>query len=169
MKQFKDIDPLTVAHHPNLIATLPDDEQPTKTFYFLLIDDYIIISNATYFTNKRTGESKWLHYQIEFPKHGLRWFLDTLEEKFFKTAADGGLPKGTFNSEGMVDGERLKLRRAFNADGNGGGGYAFVTLDRFPAESRVCKSYTFTDALLFKHGMIDVMKDIAKKIDLGQL
>ncbi|MCG3734746.1 hypothetical protein EXA17_18955, partial [Vibrio cincinnatiensis] len=89
MKQFKDIDPLTVAHHPSLITSLPDNKNPAKTFYFLLIDDYIIIATAKFFTNKRTGESKWLHYQIEFPKHGLRWFLDTLEEKFFKTAADG--------------------------------------------------------------------------------
>lgn len=169
MKQFNEIDPLTVAQDPHLIATLPDDKQPTKTFYFLLVEDYLIISNATYFTNKRTGESEWLHYQIEFPKRGLRWFLDTLEDKFFKTAAEGGLPRGTFNSEGTVDGERLKLRRAFDADGQGGGGYAFVTLDRFPEESRVCKSYTFTDALLFEHGLLDTMKDIANKIDNGQL
>ncbi|MGY0615887.1 hypothetical protein [Vibrio sp. FJH11] len=169
MKQFKDIDPLTVAQHPNLISTLPDNKQPTKTFYFLLVDDHIIICNATYFTNKRTGKSKWLHYQVEFPKHGLRWFLDTLEDKFFKTAAEGGLPKGTFNSEGLVDGERLKLGRAFDADGNGNGGYAFITLDRIDSYIGLAKSYTFTDVLLFQHGMIDVMKDIANKIDLGQL
>jgi hypothetical protein len=169
MKQFNDIDPLTVSQHPNLIATLPDDEEDTKNFYFLLTDDYIIIATAKYFTNKRTGKSKWLHYQIEFPKQGLRWFLDTLEGKFFKTAAEGGLPKGTFNSEGLVDGERLKLRRAFDADGNGGGGYAFITLDRIDNYIGLAKSYTFSDALLFQYGMIDVMKDIANKIDLGQL
>ncbi|ELA9866680.1 hypothetical protein [Vibrio vulnificus] len=169
MKQFKEINPLTVAQDPNLIATVPDDEETTKNFYFLLVDDYIILATAKYFTDKLDGESEWLHYQIEFPKYGLRWFLDTLEGKFFKTEAEGGLPKGTFNDEGLVDGERLKLRRAFNADGNGGGGYAFITLDRFPDRRKVCKSYTFTDSLLFEHGMIDTMKEIAKKIDLGQL
>ncbi|HGY9587020.1 TPA: hypothetical protein ACRZZH_005073 [Vibrio harveyi] len=169
MKKFKEIDPLTVAKHPNLVATLPDATDIGNTFYFLLIDDHIILADAQYFTNKRTGKSKWLHYQIEFPKRGLRWFLDTLEGKFFKTEAQGGLPKGKFNDEGLVDGERLKLGRAFNADGEGGGGYAFVTLDRFPEGRRVCKSYTFTDSLLFKHGMIDTMKEIAKRIDLGQL
>ncbi|HGY9612185.1 hypothetical protein [Vibrio harveyi] len=169
MKQFKEINPLTVAQDPNLIATVPDDEETTKNFYFLLVDDYIILATAKYFTDKLDGESEWLHYQIEFPKYGLRWFLDTLEGKFFKTEAEGGLPKGTFNDEGLVDGERLKLRRAFNADGNGGGGYAFITLDRKEHESVWSKSYTFTDSLLFEHGMIDTMKLIAKKIDLGQL
>ncbi|MCR9770287.1 hypothetical protein ACP6H9_26540 [Vibrio harveyi] len=168
MKQFKEINPLTVAQDPNLIATVPDDEETTKNFYFLLVDDYIILATAKYFTDKLDGESEWLHYQIEFPKYGLRWFLDTLEGKFFKTEAEGGLPKGTFNDEGLVDGERLKLRRAFNADGNGGG-YAFITLDRKEPESVWSKSYTFTDSLLFEHGMIDTMKLIAKKIDLGQL
>ncbi|RZP54149.1 hypothetical protein [Vibrio vulnificus] len=169
MKQFKEIDPLTVAAHPNLVATLPDATDAGNTFYFLLIDDYIVLADTQYFTDKLDGESEWLHYQIEFPKHGLRWFLDTLEGKFFKTAAEGGLPKGKFNDEGIVDGERLKLRRAFNADGEGGGGYAFITLDRKEPESVWSKSYTFTDSLLFKHGMIDTMKEIAKKIDLGQL
>lgn len=169
MKQFKEIDPLTVAAHPNLVATLPDATDAGNTFYFLLIDDYIVLADAQYFTDKLDGESEWLHYQIEFPKHGLRWFLDTLEDKFFKTAAEGGLPKGKFNDEGTVDGERLKLRRAFNADGEGGGGYAFITLDRKEPESVWSKSYTFTDSLLFEHGMIDTMKEIAKKIDLGQL
>ncbi len=36
MKKFIDIDPLTVASHPNLIATLPDDRKPTKTYYFFV-------------------------------------------------------------------------------------------------------------------------------------
>lgn len=169
MKQFKDIDPLTIAKHPNLLAIFPDKTDVGNTFYFLLIDDYIIIADAKYFTYKSTGESKWLHYQIELPKHGLKWFLDALENKFFKTEAEGGLPKGTFHYEGTVDGERLKIRRAFNADGNGGGGYAFITLDRKEPDSFWSKSYTFSDKLLFENGMIEIMKDIAKKIDKGKL
>jgi len=148
MKEFKEIDPLTVDKHPNLIAKLPDKTDVRNTFYFLLIDD---------------------HYQIEFPKRGLKWFLDTLENKFFKTEAEGGLPKGTFHYIGTVDGERLKLRRAFNADGNGGGGYAFITIDRKEPNSVWSKSYTFSDSLLFENGMIDIMKDIADKIEKGVL
>ncbi|MBD1558041.1 hypothetical protein HC752_13960 [Vibrio sp. S9_S30] len=169
MTLFPEIDPLTVAQHPNLVATLSDETDIGNTFYFLIQDGYLIIADTKYFTNKRTGKSKWLHYQIEFPKQGMRWFLDTMEGKFFKTEAEGGLPKGIFNDIGTVDGERLKLRRAFNADGNNGGGYAFVTLDRKEKNSTWSKSYTFTDALLFDHGLIDVMKDIAHKVDMGQL
>lgn len=106
MKQFKEIDPLTVAAHPNLVATLPDATDAGNTFYFLLIDDYIVIADAQYFTNKRTGKSKWLHYQSEFPKNGLRWFLDTLEGKFLKLQRKADYPKAnsTMKVLSMVSG-----------------------------------------------------------------
>ncbi|MBL4826905.1 MAG: hypothetical protein JKY66_04200 [Spongiibacteraceae bacterium] len=163
MQQFDQIDPLTIKQHPNLIAELPDDRKPHKTWYFLVIDDHMIIANTTFKEKKQ----KWLHYQIEFPKRGLQWYLDSLQEKFFKTEAKGGLPKGTFHDKTEIDGERLKLGRAFNADGNRGGGYSFVTLDR--KEEGFAKEYTFTDELLFKHGLLLLLEDLASKIATGQL
>ena len=163
MRQFDEIDPLTIEHHPNLVAKLPDNKDPETTWYFLIIDDHMIIADAAY----RKQRQKWLHYQIEFPKRGLQWYLDTLQEKFSKTEADGGLPKGTFHDKTEIDGERLKLGRAFNADGNRGGGYSFVTLDR--KERKFAKEYTFTDELLFKHGLVQLLEDIANKIATGHL
>ena len=59
------------------------------------------------------------------------------------------------------------LGRAFNADSNGGGGYSFVTLDR--KEDGLAKDYTFTDALLFEHGMIKMFQEVADKIAAGEL
>ncbi len=167
MKPFEPIDPLTVADHPNLVASIADDRDENRTYYFLLVDDYLILSNTTYFTNKVTGVSKWLHYQIEFPKQGMQWFLDALENQFFKTEAEGGLPRGVFNCEGEVGGERLKLRRAFDVGGECG--YAFITLDRKNENSVMSRSYTFTDTFLFENGMIDLMKDIAAKLQRGKL
>lgn len=168
MRQFAEIDPLTVAQDPRVVASIRDDRNEYKTYYFLIDQDYMIITNATYFTNKRTGESKWLHYQIEFPKRGLQWFLDTLEFGFFRTEAEGGIPKGQFHDKTEIDGERIKLGRAFNADGNRGGGYSFVTLDRKETYG-LAKEYTFTDVFLFEHGLIQVLQEIAAKIKAGQL
>lgn len=167
MRQFPDIDPLTIKQHPNLVASLPDDRKPNKTWYFLIIDDYMLIANTTFFTDKMTKNSEWLHYQIEFPKRGLIWYLDTIRNKFLKTEAEGGLPKGKFSDSATIDGERLALQRAFNADGNRGGGYSFVTVDR--KDNRLAKEYTFTDALLFEHGLMDVLEDILAKIKSGSL
>ncbi|MDP4536224.1 hypothetical protein Q3O60_08495 [Alkalimonas collagenimarina] len=169
MRQFPEIDPLTIKQHPNLVASLVDNDDPRTTWYFLIIDDYMLIADAMYFTYKDTGVSKWLHYQIEFPKQGLLWYLDSLRTKFFKTEAEGGLPKGKFHDKAVVDGEELKLKRCFGLGADGrGGGYAFVTLDR-KNERGFAKQYAFTDALLFEHGLIDVLDDIAAKIKAGVL
>lgn len=167
MRHFNDIDPLTVAKDPRVVASIQDDRNSKITYYFLIDGDYMIIATADYFTDLETNESEWLHYQIEFPKRGLQWYLDTLEHKFFKTEAEGGLPKGKFHDKTEIEGERIKLGRAFNADGNGGGGYSFVTLDR--KEDDLAKEYTFTDAFLFEGGLIQIFEDIAAKIKGGQL
>lgn len=167
MRFFDEIDPLTIEQSPNLVAKLPDKRRPKRTWFFLIDGNHMIIAITNYFTNLRTKESKWLHYQIEFPKKGLLWYLDTLQNKFFKTEAEGGLPKGTFHDIEEIDGERLKLGRAFNADSNGGGGYSFVTLDR--KEDGFAKKITFTDEVLFNGGLIEILQDIAEKIKDGRL
>jgi hypothetical protein len=167
MRRFNEIDPLTVSQDPRVVASIQDDRNANITYYFLIDNDHLIIATADYFTNKRTGESKWLHYQIEFPKRGLLWFLDTLQHRFFKTEAEGGLPKGKFHDKTEIEDERIKLGRAFNADGNRGGGYSFVTLDR--KEDDLAKEHTFTDELLFKGGLIKILQDIAGQIQAGQL
>ncbi|MGI9278435.1 MAG: hypothetical protein ACR2PX_02255 [Endozoicomonas sp.] len=163
MKQFPAIDPLTVDYDTTLVATLTDDRDPDTTWLVLVNDTHVIIADKAWYQRR----NKWLHYQIEFPKRGLQWYIDTLRDKFFRTEAQGGLPKGTFNHVGEVDGERLAVIRAFNADGKGGGGYMFVTPDR--KDNELSKTYTFTDKLLFEHGLIRIFEDVAGKIARGEL
>ena len=138
MRQFPEIDPLTIKQHPNLVAALTDDRDPNITFYFLIIDDYMLIADTTYFTNKRTGESKWLHYQIEFPKQGLLWYLDSLRTKFFKTEAKGGLAKGKFYDKAVIDGEELKLARCFGLGKDGKGGGVWIRHAGSQRQHRLC-------------------------------
>ena len=164
MKQFNEINPLTITQDPRVVASIQDDRKPHKTYYFLIDGNYMIIAN----TNWKERKQKWLHYQIEFPKQGLLWYLDTLQHKFFKTEAEGGLPKGKFHGKTEIQGERIKLGRAFNADGNRGGGYSFVTLDRKESYGSA-KEYTFTDEFLFNGGLIQLLEGIASKIKAGLL
>ena len=163
MKTFEPIDPQMLDQNPHLVASLPDDTDSSITWHFLIIDNYLIIAQAYFNPLKQ----KWLHDQIELPKRGLQWFLDTLRDRFFKTEAEGGLPKGQFSTSTLIDGEQLALQRAFNADLNGGGGYALVTVNR--KKNGLPKEYTFTDAFLFDHGLMDVMDDIASRIRAGTL
>ncbi len=164
MKQFPEIDPLTVDLDPTLVETLVDDRDSHKTWLVLVNSTHVIIANKTWYERR----NKWLKNQIEFPKRGLQWYLDTLRDKFFKTEAKSGLPKGTFNHTGEVGGERLALIRAFNADHKGGGGYMFVTPDR-KGRLGLSRRYTFTDKLLFDHGLIQVFQRVADRIARGEL
>ena len=170
MKQFQEIDPLTIKNDPRVIAEIADDRDSRVTYYILIDDSHVIIANTTYYTDPDTNQSEWLHYQIEFPKKGLKWYLNTIKNKFFKTEAEGGLKKGQFEIKNIIDGEWLLVGRAMDADGHGGGGYCFYTLDR-PRRpgSRLSKKYTFTDRFLFEHGFFDLLQSIADRIEAGEL
>ncbi len=168
MRQFAEINPQTIAQDSRVVASIQDDRKPHKIYYFLIDQDYMLIASANYFTDRETNESEWLHYQIEFPKQGLVWFLDSMQHRFFKTEAEGGLPKGVFHDKTVINGEGIKLSRDFNADGNRGGGYSFITLDRKESYGSA-KEYSFTDQFLFNGGLIEILQDIADKIQRGEL
>ncbi len=168
MKQFAEIDPYTVMNHPGLVATIVENVDTRNSYYFLIIDEYLIIYGITNYEDPNTFEKELLHYQIEFPKQGLVWFLDSMQHRFFKTEAEGGLPKGVFHDITTINGERIAINRAFNADGNRGGGYAFATLDR-KEDGYFAKEYLFTDEFLFNGGLIEILQDIAGKIQRGEL
>ncbi len=127
MRQFDPIDPLTIDRNPMVVARQPDERKPTKAFYILIIDQYAVIATCNYFTNKRTEKSKWLTWQLEMPKFGIPWIINTLENKFFKLSQEGGLPKGVYHHKEEVDGEVLTLGRAASAGGDGVPGYTLPT------------------------------------------
>src|SRR5690554_7647487 len=81
MKQFKPIDPLSIKSNPNLIGSLPGDTDPSDTYCLLVIDTHAIIFDYGLYTDPNTNESEWLTYQLEFPKAGLRWIVDTRSEE----------------------------------------------------------------------------------------
>ncbi|KPA19191.1 hypothetical protein MHK_000591 [Candidatus Magnetomorum sp. HK-1] len=163
MRQFNDIDPATIEKQNSVVAKYIDPNNENNKWFFLIIDNHMIIANIEYLKHKK----KWLHYQIEFPKKGLPWFLETTEEKFFKNESEGGLKKGKFHDIISIDGERLKVDRAFNADGQGNTGYSFVTLDR--KEYEMSKEFIFTDDLLFNQGLFQLFREIASIIATDQL
>jgi hypothetical protein len=169
MKTFKTIDPLTIKQHPDVVGSIVRYDKPEQTFYILLQDEYILIAVCDYFTNKRTKVSEWLTYQLEMPKAGLPWIVSTIENKFFKLSHEGGLPKDVFHYAEVVDGEKLMIGRPMylGTRENPEAGYEISTNSR--KEGRTPKSLNFTDSFLFEHGLFDLFKDIAKKIDTDEI
>jgi len=171
MKNFSDIDPLTIQQNPYVVGSLVDNRKPQRTIYLLIIEDYALIAVCNWFTDGETGESEWLTYQLEMPKSGIPWIVNTLENKFFKLSHEGGLPADVRHYEEVVDGEELGISRAMSLGSgeNREAGYTIKTISRPEPGERMGKYLNFTDSFLFEHGFFDLLKSTAEKIKNGTL
>lgn len=169
MKKFAEIDSINIKKNPFVVGSAVNPNKPEYTIYLLIKDDYLFIVDCGYFTNKRTKVSKWLTYQLEMPKAGLPWIVNTIENKFFKLSHEGGLPKDVYHYAEVVDGEKLMIGRPMflGTRENPEAGYRISTNSR--KEYDTPKSLNFTDSFLFEHGLFDLFKDVAQKIESGEL
>ncbi len=168
MKQFEEIDPTNVANDLRTVAKFKEVDSD-YTRYLLIDGSHLILAATRYHLNPKTKVQRWISGQIEFPKQGLVWFCDTLKNKFFKSEAEGGLPKGTFGTTTEIDGERLKIFRCANADGQGGPGYSLTTLDRIEERGSFPKEDIFSDKMLFEDGLMGIFQRVANEIQAGKL
>src|SRR5690554_6275893 len=173
MKQFEPIDPLTIERDTRIFGKLIDHEATYRDhIYYLAVDDtHAIIAIHSFYVHPQTKESRWLTYQLEFPKAGLRWIVDTLTIKFVKSPEEGGLPGGVYHYEEIVDGEELGIRRSMGlgTNENRQSGYTFLTLSREDEQFGYIKKLSFTDTFLFDRGFLKLIEDTAKRIENGEL
>lgn len=153
MRQFTEVNPITAPSNPSLVESFDDISKPDRTFFILIDEGFAIIFVRKWFTNRRTGESKWQTYQLELPKAGIPWIVNTLENKFLKLSHEGGLPTDVRHYEEVVDGEKLGIGREMNLGSNGQkeSGYSLTTLSR-KSNWDTPKELSFSDSFLFEHG-----------------
>ncbi|RLU00129.1 hypothetical protein [Ketobacter sp.] len=168
MHYFNEINPLTISQNPDVIAALIDPYNQERTLYILIEGNYSIIASTKKHTYPKTGKSEWLTHQIELPKSGISWTVNTIEKKFLKLSHEGGLPADVRHYEGIVDGEELGISRAMGlgTDDNRESSYTIYTHSR-KSEWDTSKKMSFTDSFLFEHGFFDLLKDLAAKIEKG--
>lgn len=78
--------------------------------------DHLLVYRERYHTypmtaGELTGTTELRHYQFETPLPGIRWFINAIEQKFFKSPDKGGLPANKLSYEEMVAGEALHISR----------------------------------------------------------
>jgi hypothetical protein len=171
MKQFSNTDPMNLLNDPRIVYQYAEFQihQNENDYYFWLNEDEHLIWAVTGLGSSFEGRPrKWVGgSQLEIPKEGLSWFVRMIEEKFLKTAAEGGLPKGEYGCEEVIEGERLIVSRMFGTPGysfrnHSRNSYVFKTQKR-PQEAM------FTDEMLFEKGLFDDFKKLSEKIDQGRL
>ena len=168
MRQFDSIDPEFMSNDPRIVSTTEDPDDQGRKYYLLVDGDYLLLATNKYRTDPQTGKSIWIGYQLEFPKQGLPWLVDTIENKFFKLAKEGGLPAGVFVYYETIADEELCVQRCFGLGSCRETGYAFATIDR-RGKSGISKEYSFTDTALFELGLFAWFKDNAERIRRGEL
>ena len=171
MKKFINVDPNTIENDSRVALKFTEfaEELGRDRFYFLLKDkNYFIWVIKTFSPAYDTHPAEWgSEILLEFPISGLPWFINTIEQRFFKTGADGGLEKGKFSHEEEIAGERLCISRMFGEPGYGfrncsRNDYVHTTYDS-PQEA------DFSDELLFQKGLFDEFKIISEKLSMGKL
>lgn len=147
----------------------PNFPNEKSTSFFLINDQsHFIWSERSWFPAMDGRPGKWVGGSImEFPRPGLPWLIDSLENQFFKTSKEGGLPKGKFTVETKIDGEILVIARMM-----GSPGYSFRNYSRKGhtlASKKGPQWMDLDDGLLFNDGLFDQLKHLAQKVKQGTL
>lgn len=173
MKKFIPYNPQQPLAHQKLLRKY---EQPQSEYdvYFVRDETHLLVYKQKLHTYPRTspfnpGETELFENQFEMPLNGVRWFINVIEQKFFKSSEEGGLAAGKVSFEEVVDGEELHVMRVVYA-GCDHPGYDITNGSRYSyISSTSLQTFTISDPWLFHGGLMDFLKEIADQYESGQL
>jgi len=148
-------------------------EENGEDFYFVRASDYLLIYAERLHvfpsTSPKHGQQKLIADQLEMPLEGVRWYIDVIEQKFFKPPEEGGLPANKISYREEVAGERLHIMRSMNA-GCKHPGYDLTNLSRSShILSTSSQEFSASDPWLFQGGLMDFLKDVAERYENNTL
>ncbi|WP_347332983.1 hypothetical protein [Marinimicrobium locisalis] len=174
MQIFEQYDPRNPKPEHQLLRFF---ESPMKTdgmdFYFIKQNSHFLVYRERVHTfpetSSRAGQSKLIANQIELPIPAIRWFIDVIEQKFFKPPEEGGLPAHKLSYEEEVAGETLHILRSMGA-GCDHPGYTITNASRQShMSSDDLQTLSLSDPWLFENGLMDYLKQLAEDYEQGRL
>ena len=170
------INPPEIEHPSNipdgytLLSSIKNPAKTHKNYLFLKYGGLLVIFLGGEWTNKKTGEVKYSHYQACFPLAALPW-VTKMFDYFFTPPKDGGLPAGKISNKEVVEGETLLFNRGMCVGGPNHGGYTLTNLSRIEYDedpgSKLFQEFDFPDPFLFDGGLLEFWKDLAARYDNG--
>lgn len=174
MQQLEMYDPQAPRPQHKVLRVFHDPMGDADTYYFVKQANHLLIYEEHLHTypatagGGRAGTTKLFRDQFELPLAGIRWFIDVIEQKFFKSPHEGGLPAHKLSYEEIVAGEDLHVMRSL-----GGGdrpGYTLTNAtQRAHGAERNPQRLSVSDRWLFQEGLMDYLKELADKYEQGQL
>ncbi len=174
MQLFQQYDPLNSLPEHRLLKFFKSPQEVNgEDFYFIKQDQHLLVYTERLHvypsTSKHYGEQELLADQFEMPLEAIRWLIDVIEQKFFKSPEDGGLPANKISYEEIVVGEDLHIMRSANA-GCPHPGYAITNGSRRSHMApRNMQTLSLSDPWLFQNGLMDYLKSLAHDYENGKL
>jgi hypothetical protein len=131
VRLFEDIKPQDLLADNRVVNlfTRQDETSISGTHFGILIDNGYLIFCRAYLPKAKSinpSGKEWMGgILLEVPIAGFKWFMNTLQDSFFKTEAEGRLARGIFTAETSVEDENLSISRMFGIPG-----YSFTNHSR---------------------------------------
>lgn len=173
MHQFEMYNPLDSLPEQRLLRVYNDPMGGGDKYYFIHQSEHLLIYLEDFHTYPKTagdlaGTTELFRYQYEMPLPGIHWFIDVIEQKFFKSPSEGGLPANKLSYEETVSGEVLHVMRTL-----GGGerpGYVITNGSRHAHYGGPdLQELNLSDRWLFDGGLMDYLKELADQYEQGTL
>lgn len=135
-----------------------DDE---KLFIVASVNDLIFIKKSPSPYENRQDEPGMLLYQTEFPRSAATWLINTIENRLWKSAAEGGEPSGKNSVTEVISGEELTVRRAMSVGDDRSKGFVLINGSRNNIKFREnFQEIQVSDRLLKEGGLLDVLRKL---------
>ncbi len=175
MQQFEQHNPRNPqSEHQVLKMFVSPQEEDGEDFYFLKQNQHLLVYAERFHTYPETspfmpGKTELIADQLEMPLEGIRWFVNVIEQKFFKSPEDGGLPAHKISYKETVADEDLHVLRSMNA-GCKHPGYKITNASRRSHLSDDdLQGLSLSDPWLFQGRLMDFLKEVADKFERGML
>ncbi|MDP5141603.1 hypothetical protein ORJ00_02470 [Rheinheimera baltica] len=135
-----------------------DDE---KLFIVASDDELVLIKKSPSPYENRQDEPGLLLYQTEFPRVAASWLINTIENRLWKSATEGGEPSGKNSVTEVVAGEELTVRRVMAVGDDRSKGFVFINASRDNVKFREdFQEIQVSDRLLKEGGLLDVLRQL---------
>lgn len=175
MQTFEQHDPQKPkAEHQVLRFFSSPQKEKGMDYYFIKQDTHLFVyreRSHTYPDDSlfKAGETELITNQIELPLPAIRWFINVIEQKFFKPPEEGGLPADKLSYKETVAGENLHVLRTMSAGCDHPGYKITNSSRRSHLSSDDPQRVAFSDPWLFDNGLMDYLKQLADDYEQGRL
>ncbi|KKO48895.1 hypothetical protein VT06_09120 [Arsukibacterium sp. MJ3] len=135
-----------------------DDE---KLFVVSSDNDLIFIKKSPSPYKNRQDEPGILLYQTEFPRIAATWLINAIENRLWRSAAEGGEPSGKNSVTEVVEGEELSVRRVMAVGDDRSKGFVLINASRDNLKFREdFQEIQVSDRLLKEGGLLNVLRQL---------